>query len=141
MHLTFGASSQYLAGEGGNPGYLNGCLDDVSIYNRALAPYEIMMLFVDKPGSVYSGIAKSISVYPNPTSNIINISNSNGYSILGYSTKIYNKTGQLVYSSKADSEQLSIALQGTLPNGIYFLELIDPNNKVATIRKKIVLFE
>lgn len=58
-----------------------------------------------------------LNIYPNPTKNIINISNINNF----YSYKVYNSLGQIVKQNKLLESQINIS---DLTTGIYTLELI-----------------
>ncbi len=44
-HWVYGIRSQYLTSSTGSPGYLDGCLDDIALYNRVLSQVEIKELY------------------------------------------------------------------------------------------------
>ncbi|WP_223034233.1 T9SS type A sorting domain-containing protein [Hanstruepera marina] len=67
--------------------------------------------------------AEDISIYPNPTTNILNVK-LNNYEALDYT--VYNALGQKVLNSKLNAEIESIDVSH-LKNGIYLLTIKDAN--------------
>jgi hypothetical protein len=92
---------------------------------------DVATLFVE----VVLGIdefAKSVSIYPNPTTdNIVIKANS---ALLGNVYQVYNSTGKLILSGKIDSEFKMISLQ-EFPVGMYLLTLENNLNKSIKIVK------
>jgi hypothetical protein len=75
-----------------------------------------------------------INIYPNPTSGIFTIQNSN---LRLQSCIIKNLLGAFVYTQKSNlSNQIKIDLS-TQPKGIYFVEITDINNNY--LNKKIII--
>lgn len=72
----------------------------------------------------------SIVVYPNPTTNFVNIGNLN----LNSTVKIYNMTGQQVFNGKANSDVMSVDMS-RYSNGIYMLQVVS-NGK--SLKSKII---
>jgi hypothetical protein len=68
---------------------------------------------------------QSVSVYPNPFTGEINIENSQANS---FSFRIYNSTGQMVYSSATNESKIRVNLN-SLGEGTYFLKLNSGNNE------------
>lgn len=134
----------------------NGVLDDIRIYNRVLNTNEIASLYNE--GICYSYIsvtdtlvintlitsynpityANTIKVFPNPTNDHITINYGNFSTLNGYSIKITNSLGQIMFSSSINQQQSYIDLSTWSGNGLYFLHLIDSTNNIVDI-KKIVL--
>ncbi len=126
--LHFGVTKQGDANTGIISDYLDfiGHEDDIFFYNRALSASEINTLYTlpENPIPAGNGSAsideladKLVSVYPNPTNDIINVTltsdNSSEYSI--------NATdGRLVMSGQLTNGNNTIDLQSILP-GTYFL--------------------
>ena len=71
------------------------------------------------------------SIYPNPTSNSIQI---NGIENSKTNYEILNSLGKLVISGTLESREIDCT---TLPNGIYFLKLIDSEQNMGI--KRIVV--
>lgn len=146
-----GFVSGYLAGDSVLLGYvgsgpstysrLNGCLDDIRIYNRLLTPTEITTLYTEpnNPAGINSYVNdQNWSVYPIPSNGFLSITISeisNSY----HSIRIFNTLGALVYKNeKTITTENKIQLDlSNLQKGIYFIELAGNNN--ATLVKKICI--
>lgn len=75
-------------------------------------------------------ITEHISVYPNPTSQFVQISNSNDLEIR--EVRIYNQNGSIVYADlKYSNERINLQY---LPNGLYLITL-DLENDERIVRK------
>jgi hypothetical protein len=72
----------------------------------------------------FSTIQGSIRVFPNPTSNILNLEFENP---CGYIIKVYNSLGQIIYTIKAENNS-SINLNG-LAKGAYLIYLTNTLNQ------------
>jgi hypothetical protein len=131
-------------GQHGNSGFwwLNGSIDDIRIYNRAINACDVDSLF-DEPTNITTKIdenlnANSIKIYPNPSNNKLTINLKNNASKGGYEIKIYNTLSQQVFQSAITQEQFYVDLTTLSGNGIYFVHLIDGEGNTIEI-KKIVL--
>jgi hypothetical protein len=80
----------------------------------------------------------TLSVYPNPAKDHIFIDNGNLASMSGYTIKITNTLGQVVFNQPVTQQSFYIDLSTWGGNGTYFLYVIDPNLTVKEV-KKIVL--
>jgi hypothetical protein len=69
----------------------------------------------------------TLSVYPNPATDVLNISLSNGTAI--ETVNIYNISGKLVNNSKLNGNQIDIS---QLNNGVYMLEVLTANGSFKT---------
>jgi spore germination protein YaaH len=76
-----------------------------------------------------SFIKNTISVYPNPTNDFINLSNSKGIKLNKVS--LYNVLGKLVLEAKPKSKSINIS---NLTNGIYFLKVEDEIGNKGTFK-------
>jgi hypothetical protein len=81
---------------------------------------------------IASVLANQVSVYPNPTNHILNVSLPEV--LLGTHYTITNTVGQVMWSSTVTSTQLEISLS-ELSNGVYYLQL---TTHTGIITKKIV---
>ena len=79
-----------------------------------------------------------LSVYPNPTSDILIINNGNFTKMNGYSIKIKDLTGKEVYNNFITTQKTEISMKTFGSKGIYILEILDSQNQ-AIENKKIVL--
>lgn len=88
-------------------------------------------VFADFPVTVGENIAKSnINIYPNPTSDVIYISNAENTII-----NIYDIIGNLVYSSN-NTKNLNVINLSNLPNGNYIVKV---QSETEIVTEKIVV--
>ena len=105
----------------GSDQYLNGCLDDIGIWNRALTAIEVNNLFNEGNVGIGDQIQNnSISIFPNPAQNVINVMADNKFLSEIYS--IYDNTGKVVLTGKLNSQNTTIEL-GNLSGGIYMFSV------------------
>jgi len=80
-------------------------------------------------------LEENLNIYPNPSTNIINITSINRRNLLIDQISIFTSIGKLVLENNARNSDNHIKINvSTLPKGMYFLKLT--NNK-GTIIKKI----
>ncbi len=70
----------------------------------------------------------NISIFPNPTNGNLTITNVNNIK----SIQVYNSLGQLVYQTKNSTKNTIRINLSKLPEGLYFINLIDVNNNFTT---------
>ena len=136
--------------------YFEGKLDDYRIYNRSLDSTEIMALY--KEGLCFEIITvtdtliintnitgfnpityqNTIKIFPNPANDHITIDYGDYSTMTGYTLKIVNSMGQIVFTSSINQQQSYINLSSWSGNGIYFVHVIDDQNNTIDI-KKIIL--
>ena len=106
-----------------------GAVDDLQIFNTALLPTEVSSLYTTNALSSQNFNQNNLQValYPNPTSNILNIEMTNELK----SVEIYNIQGQKVKTS--NQKQINVA---DLAAGMYMIKIQDIENSIAT--KKFV---
>ena len=105
----------------GTDQYLNGCLDDIGIWNRALTAIEVNNLFNEGNVGIGDQIQNnSISIFPNPAQSVINVMADNKFLSEIYS--IYDNTGKVVLTGKLNSQNTTIEL-GNLSGGIYMFSV------------------
>ena len=135
---------------------LNGQLDDIGIWNRALTQHEITDLFngnicfqtitVTDTLIINMGITgfnplsynNTIKIFPNPTNDHITIDYGNFATMNGYQLKIENSLGQQVFQGNINQQSNYLSLSNWGGNGLYFVRIIDPQGNTIDI-KKIVL--
>lgn len=79
-----------------------------------------------------------IKAYPNPASDHLIIDNGNYALMNGYTLKITNALGQVMFTSLIAQQQFTIDLSNWSGNGTYFIHIIDTQSNTIDI-KKIVL--
>lgn len=80
----------------------------------------------------------TLKVYPNPANTHITIDYGNFASMNGYTLKIVNAVGQTVFTTPINQQTSYIDLSNWTGNGIYFVQLIDPQNNTIENRKIVI---
>ena len=80
----------------------------------------------------------SMSIYPNPTSDVLIIDASDLAAITGYSYRILDVIGKEVYNALVTSAKTEISLKTLGAKGMYVLHILDAN-KLSVQTKQIVL--
>lgn len=80
----------------------------------------------------------TLKVFPNPASTHITIDYGNFSAMSGYSLKIVNAVGQTVFTTPINQQTSFIDLSTWTGNGIYFVQLIDPQNNTIENRKIVI---
>jgi hypothetical protein len=140
----------------GNNVYLNGKLDDIGLWNRALTQQEISDLYnanicyefvtVTDTLVINTGITgynpitylNTLKIWPNPSNDHITIDAGNLATMNGYSIKIEDAQGQQVFQNAVNQQQFYVDITTWGGNGLYFVRIIDPQGNTVDI-KKIVL--
>ena len=150
--LLFGAvTDQNLIG-----GFFDGKLDDIGMWNRALTDEEIHNLYsanlcfetitVTDTLIINMGItgfspvtySNTIKIFPNPTNDHITIHYGDFNQLIDYELRIVNSLGQVVFETAItqQSDYLNLASWGG--NGLYFVQVIDPQGNFLDIRKIVL---
>ena len=136
--------------------YAFGKLDDIGIWNRALTQQEITDLFngnicyqtitVTDTLLINMGITgfnpltynNTIKIFPNPTNDHITIDYGNFASLSGYQLKIINSLSQNVFQTNITQQSDYLSLNTWGGNGLYFVQIIDPQGNIIDIRKIVL---
>ncbi len=133
-----------------------GSVDDIGIWNRALTQQEITDLY--NANICYQTITvtdtliintnlvgfnpityqNTIKIFPNPTSDHITINYGNFATLSGYQLKIINSLGQQMFQTAINQQSSYINLSNWTGNGIYFVQIIDPQGNIIDIRKIVL---
>ena len=90
--------------------------------------YDNIELYETSTLSIDENFASAFKLYPNPTSDIINISSSNDVQLK--SVKLYDTLGKEVYTSLTEMSSINVS---NFTKGVYFLKL-EAEDKIATKR-------
>ena len=121
-----------------NTNFFHGNIDDVRIYNRALAVNEILTLCEEGVVSIEEQKEVSnIQIYPNPTNSTITVNIENSESANGYKIEINNLLGQTVYTNSLNPTNNLIDLSSLGNKGIYFVKVLDENSNVIDVQKVV----
>ncbi len=129
-----------------------GVIDDIGIWNRSLTQQEITNIYnsantnecltmVINTGALSTNpitYLSSVSIYPNPANDHITIDCGNLANVAGWNIKITNMLGQEVFNQPMNTQQYIVPLDTWTGQGMYFVKIINDQNKVLTI-KKIIL--
>jgi hypothetical protein len=137
-----------------NTEFLNGKLDDLGIWSRALTEQEIANLYNSTSintaecltMTINTGVlsttpvtyTSSVNIYPNPANDHITIDCGNLANVSGWSIKITNMLGQEVFNQPMNTQQYIVPLNSWTGQGMYFVKIINAQNEVVNI-KKIIL--
>jgi hypothetical protein len=112
-----------------NTRYFNGAIDDIHVYARPLTPGELITIYT-LPNTIGKDAldASAISVFPNPTTDKIQITGFKEGSV-----SVYNVLGETMKVENAGS--LNLIDLSALPKGIYYLRLQSGN---ASVVKKVI---
>jgi hypothetical protein len=126
-------------------GYFNGTADfdpSASVFNLTASAGN-PDVYIQKMGqgsttSVSEGLINStVSIYPNPTNNILNIEFSNEQLLnKNLSIEIYNTLGQKVVHENVRTNFLQMNTSN-LKDGLYVLKIIDSNSTTLAVKKII----
>lgn len=133
--INYGSTPIASIGEknGASSAFFNGIIDDVRIYKRALSASDIQTLYTFVGVDENNNLESHISVYPNPTSDYLNISSvKNTFSI--DRIEIYSINGQTLKSYSKNLTDLSKLNISDLADGTYFLKILDTDNNFQTIK-------
>ena len=80
----------------------------------------------------------TIKIFPNPTNDHITINYGNVAYLNGYQLKIINSLAQVVFQTNIiqPSDYLDLTTWGG--NGLYFVQIIDPQGNIIDIRKIVL---
>jgi hypothetical protein len=151
-YYTTNNRAKRIGSYGFNNHYFNGNLDDAAIWNRPLTEQEIANLYTSDTSNECSTLVintgvlstnpvtynNTVSIYPNPANDQITIDCGNLDNVDGWNIKITNMLGQEVFNEPMDTQQYVIPLNTWTGQGVYFVKIINAENKVVNI-KKIIL--
>jgi hypothetical protein len=101
--------------------YWNGILDDIGIWNRVLTQQEISGLY--NGGQVGLNDVASherLSIFPNPTQELINLTLDESYLGLPYS--IYDMYGNAILNERVERTNFSVVLSN-FSAGLYYIRV------------------
>ena len=81
-----------------------------------------------------TNISNTLSVYPNPVSDVVIIDNGNYSAMSNYSLIIINSLSQQVFSSQINTQQFQIPVSTLGAEGTYFIQIFDGNNNLVTTK-------
>jgi hypothetical protein len=118
---------------------LDTCITNVTVYDTLLTTVtDTLVINATITGLNPPNNLNTIKVFPNPANDHITINYGNFASMSGYTLKITNNLGQVVFTTTINQQTSYIDLSTWTGNGIYFVQLIDPQNNTVENRKIVI---
>jgi hypothetical protein len=133
LDLIFGRSANFP-----NYYFLNGCLDDVAIWNRALSSAEVQQLYsLDAIGVESLSKTKALLTYPNPSSDQLTINYGDFASVAGYRLSIFDNGGSAVYETQITQAQEALDIS-KWSAGVYHVVLLNAGGVPVETRQIVI---
>jgi hypothetical protein len=107
------------------------CINYMTVTDTLIINTTLSVIFT--PNNV-----NTIKVYPNPASSHITIDYGDYTIMNGYTLQIINTLGQTMYTSPINTQTSYIDLTTWTGNGLYFVQIIDPQNNIIENRKIVI---
>ncbi len=135
--------------------YFKGSIDDILVYNRVLTNEEIKSIYIDNAicyqktqvsdtlkitSLATTGLNDlplnfgTVKVYPNPTSDILNIVYDNPS--INYSIKLTDNLGNVVYASQLNEANTQLNIS-SYSKGLYMIQILNNTNNILDTKKII----
>jgi hypothetical protein len=118
---------------------LDTCITNVTVYDTLLTTVtDTLVINAAITGINPPNNLNTVKVFPNPASTHITIDYGNFNTMSGYTLTIVNSIGQTVFTTPINQQTSYIDLTTWTGNGIYFVQLIDPQNNTIENRKIVI---
>jgi hypothetical protein len=118
---------------------LDTCITNVTVYDTLFTTVtDTLVINATITGINPPNNLNTLKVFPNPASTHITIDYGNFASMSGYTLKITNNLGQVVFTSPINQQSSYIDLSTWTGNGIYFIQIIDTQNNTIENRKIVI---
>jgi hypothetical protein len=118
---------------------LDTCITNVTVFDTVLTTVtDTLVINTQITGSNPPNNLNTLKVFPNPASTHITIDYGNFNAMSGYTLTIVNSIGQTVFTTPINQQTSYIDLSTWTGNGIYFVQLIDPQNNTIENRKIVI---
>ena len=118
---------------------LDTCITNVTVYDTLLTTVtDTLVINAQITGINPPNNLNTLKVFPNPASTHITIDYGNFNAMSGYTLTIVNSIGQTVFTTPINQQTSFIDLSTWTGNGIYFVQLIDPQNNTIENRKIVI---
>ena len=107
------------------------CINYITVTDTLIINTTLSLL--SQPNNV-----NTIIVYPNPASTHITIDYGDYTLMNGYTLQIVNTLGQTMYTTPINQQSSYIDLTTWTGNGLYFVQIIDPQNNTIENRKIVI---
>lgn len=118
---------------------LDTCITNVTVYDTLLTTVtDTLVINAQITGINPPNNLNTLKVFPNPASTHITIDYGNFNAMSGYTLKIVNSVGQIVFTTPINQQTSYIDLSTWTGNGIYLVQIIDPQNNTIENRKIVI---
>ena len=118
---------------------LDTCISNITVYDTLLTTVtDTLVINAAITGLNPPSNQNTLKVFPNPANTHINIDYGNFNAISGYTLTIVNSIGQTVFTTPINQQSSYIDLSTWTGTGIYFVQLIDPQNNTIENRKIVM---
>lgn len=135
-------------GSGLNGEQFFGKIDDIALWDRNLSDEEIEKLCKGSSspeedtstnvGGSGGHVINNFDIYPNPTTDIININFDNLSKFEGGKVKIMNMSGQIVYEENITQSKMTLSVVDRFSKGIYVVTTTDSDGNILSNEKLVV---
>ncbi len=99
---------------------------------------SILKIHFQLTTGIKANTVTNITVYPNPTSDVLIIDATDSQALAGYTYRILDVQGKQIYNALVTSSKTEITLKTLGTKGVYVLHIVDANG-ISIENKKIVL--
>jgi hypothetical protein len=118
---------------------LDTCITNVTVYDTLLTTVtDTLVINATLTGLNPPNNLNTLKVFPNPANTHITIDYGNVSLMSGYTLKIVNALGQTVFTAPINQQTSYINLSTWTGNGIYYVQLINPQNNTIENRKIVI---
>jgi len=118
---------------------LDTCITNVTVYDTLLTTVtDTLVINTQITGINPPNNLNTLKVFPNPASTHITIDYGNFNAMSGYTLTIVNSVGQTVFTTPINQQTSYIDLSTWSGTGIYYVQLIDPQNNTIENRKIVI---
>jgi hypothetical protein len=126
--------------------YFEGDIDDIGLWNRALTNDEVLKLYrasspettTNTGGHVINNFDINLDIYPNPTTDVVNIDFHDLNKFEGGKVKIMSMSGQIVYEENITQSKMTLSVVDRFSKGIYIVTTTDSGGNILSNEKLIV---
>ena len=104
----------------------------------SISTTDTLIINVNLTGILPPNNTNTVTVYPNPAHDHLEINVGNLSSMSGYTIKITNALGQVVFTTPVNQQSYYINLNTWTGHGVYLMYILDANQTVKSV-KEIVL--
>ena len=103
-----------------------------------LSVTDTLVIKATLTGIVAPNNTNTLKVYPNPAKDHITINYGDYATMSGYTLKVVNSLGQTVFTTSINQQSSFIDLNGWSGKGLYYIHLIDTQNKTIDIKQIVI---